>query len=193
MAMETLMQILQWAVPSGGIGAAIAWIANRRAMQAKTAKSVHDTYKAMYEDVSTLLMETQKKYEETSKLTEELTTENQLTRRAVNRLSRAIEAIQLCPHRAACPVSGELSLDEDDSEADGGSLRGKRRGERGKRGAPKQHRGDKRDATADPDALSRHADVDGKPRPGGQSSEGNEGGIDAPESDADGSRRHHHP
>lgn len=24
------MQILQWAIPSGGIGAAIAWVANRK-------------------------------------------------------------------------------------------------------------------------------------------------------------------
>ena len=27
---DTIFQILQWAIPSGGIGAAIAWIANRR-------------------------------------------------------------------------------------------------------------------------------------------------------------------
>ena len=48
--MDTIMQILQWAIPSGGIGAAIAWVANRKANNAKQAKSVHDTYKAMYED-----------------------------------------------------------------------------------------------------------------------------------------------
>ena len=70
----------------------------------------------MYEDVSTLLVETQKKYEETTKITEKLVAENNLTRRAVNRLSRAIEAIQLCPHRAVCPVSSELQLDETDGE-----------------------------------------------------------------------------
>lgn len=113
---DTLLQILQWALPSGGIGAAIAWVANRKANAAKTAKTVHDTYKVMYEDISRLLEETQEKYAESTRLTEELTTESQRTRRALNRLSRAIEAIQLCPHRAACPVSGELSLDEDDGE-----------------------------------------------------------------------------
>jgi len=91
---------------SRGIGAAIAWVANRKATAAKTAKSVHDTYKVMYEDVSTLLVETQKKYEENTKITEQLVAENNLTRRAVNRLSRAIEAIQLCPHRAACGLEG---------------------------------------------------------------------------------------
>ena len=66
MADTVIMQILQWAIPSGGIGAAIAWVANRKVKEAETAKSVHDTYKVMYEDVSTLLVETQKKYEITS-------------------------------------------------------------------------------------------------------------------------------
>ena len=81
---ETIFQILQWAIPSGGIGAAIAWIANRRLRTVEEKKKM-----------------------------EELRGENDKTRRALNRLSRAIEAIQLCPHRAACPVSGELSLSED--------------------------------------------------------------------------------
>ena len=123
---DTLLQIIQWAIPSGGIGAAIAWLANRKVKSAETAKSVHDTYKMMYEDVSALLMETQKKYEETTKITEKLVAENNLTRRAVNRLSRAIEAIQLCPHRAACPVSSELSLSEDGSDAKPSRHRGVR-------------------------------------------------------------------
>lgn len=118
--MDTLMQILQWAIPSGGIGAAIAWVANRKANNARQAKSVHDTYKVMYEDISRLLVETQVKYDESTKLTEKLVTENNLTRRALNRLSRAIEAIQLCPHAGTCPVSSELSLSEDgDGNADG--------------------------------------------------------------------------
>ena len=63
---ETILQILQWAIPSGGIGAAIAWIANRKAASAKTAKAVHDTYKTMYEDISQLLVENQKKNEKQS-------------------------------------------------------------------------------------------------------------------------------
>lgn len=118
--MDTLMQILQWAIPSGGIGAAIAWVANRKANNAKQAKSVHDTYKLMYEDISRLLVETQEKYDESTKLTEKLVSENNLTRRALNRLSRAIEAIQLCPHAGTCPVSSELSLSEDgDGDTDG--------------------------------------------------------------------------
>ena len=144
---DTIFQILQWAIPSGGIGAAIAWIAEKKTRDAKTAKEVHDTYKAMYEDISALLVETQKKYEETKEQIETLGTENSRTRRALNRLSRAIEAIQICPHRANCPVSGELSLDED---ADTGKqVRAKHRTTR-QRGGEHQH-------TAD--ATSEGADV----------------------------------
>ena len=31
------MQIIQWAIPSGGIGAAIAWVANRKVKKALTS------------------------------------------------------------------------------------------------------------------------------------------------------------
>ena len=44
---------------------------------------------------------------------ENLRTDGDKMRRALNRLSRAIEAIQICPHRTTCPVSVELSLDQD--------------------------------------------------------------------------------
>lgn len=148
---DTIFQILQWAIPSGGIGAAIAWIAEKKTRDAKTAKEVHDTYKAMYEDISALLVETQKKYEETKEQIETLGTENSRTRRALNRLSRAIEAIQICPHRANCPVSGELSLDE---EADTGKqVRAKHRTTR--------QRGGEHQYTAD--ATSEGADVGCEP------------------------------
>lgn len=42
---DFLLQFIQWAIPSGGIGAAIVWFANRKANNAKNAKVVHDTYK----------------------------------------------------------------------------------------------------------------------------------------------------
>lgn len=154
---DTIFQILQWAIPSGGIGAAIAWIAEKKTRDAKTAKEVHDTYKAMYEDISALLVETQKKYEETKEQIETLGTENSRTRRALNRLSRAIEAIQICPHRANCPVSGELSLDE---EADTGKqVRAKHRTTR-QRGSEHQHTADATregsNVGSEPNAQSGH-------------------------------------
>lgn len=113
---DTLMQIIQWAIPSGGIGAAIAYLTGRKARAAATAKSVHDTYKLMYEDVSRELLATQQKIDENAKQTEALGEEYKRTRYALNRLTRAIQAIQRCPHSGSCPVSGELSLDTDTAD-----------------------------------------------------------------------------
>ena len=129
---ETIFQILQWALPAGSIGAAIAWIANRRLRTVEEKKKVEDTYKQMYDMVSAELVGLHKQNRINYEKMEELRGENDKTRRALNRLSRAIEAIQLCPHRAACPVSGELSLSED---GDKGKLRRTRQRSEGSRTA----------------------------------------------------------
>ena len=124
---ETIFQILQWAIPSGGIGVAIAWIANRRLRTVEEKKKVEDTYKQMYDMVSAELVGLHKQNRINYEKMEELRGENDKTRRALNRLSRAIEAIQLCPHRVNCPVSSELSLSEDSDK--GKPHRGKSRTE----------------------------------------------------------------
>lgn len=129
---DIILNILQWAILPGGIGTAIAWIANRKVKEAEQAKRIHDTFKEMYDDVSKELLAKQKELndaaEDNAKAIEELNKENARTRYALNRLTRAIEAIQLCPHRASCPVSGELRHDEDDQEgAEPGAKRTKRR------------------------------------------------------------------
>lgn len=153
MTMDSILQILQWAIPSGGIGAAIAWVANRRLRAVEEKKKVEDTYKQMYDMVSEELISLQRQNKENYEKIEEFRNENDKTRRALNRLSRAIEAIQLCPHRAACPVSGELSLDE---EAD-----------RGKHGADKrihgkgQHRADDKNG-AEGEHPCGHGAADGQ-------------------------------
>lgn len=133
---ETIFQILQWAIPSGGIGAAIAWIANRRLRTVEEKKKVEDTYKQMYDMVSAELVGLHKQNRINYEKMEELRGENDKTRRALNRLSRAIEAIQLCPHRAACPVSGELSLSED---SDKGKPHRTRQRSEGSRTADEHH------------------------------------------------------
>lgn len=134
---ETIFQILQWAIPAGSIGAAIAWIANRRLRTVEEKKKVEDTYKQMYDMVSTELVGLHKQNRINYEKMEELRGENDKTHRALNRLSRAIEAIQLCPHRVNCPVSSELSLSEDGDK--GKSHRGKSRTE-GNDTADGQHR-----------------------------------------------------
>lgn len=149
---DTILQILQWAIPSGGIGVAIAWIANRRIRTVEEKKKVEDTYKQMYDMVSKELVGLQQQNQANYEKIEELQNENGKTRRALLRLSRAIEAIQLCPHRAACPVSSELSLVE---EADTGKPR------RAKHGRGGRQRGD--ELQRDTDSASEGADVISKP------------------------------
>lgn len=161
---DIIMNILQWAIPSGGIGAAIAWIANRKVKAAEQAKQVHDTYKSMYEDVSRELLNLQRKVDESTRenasAIEELNRENTRTRNALNRLSRAIEAIQLCPHRATCPVSGELQNGEEGTGRDDepGSNRAKTRQQRkpktGKRDADGGKPGDHGDVGVGVDAAA---------------------------------------
>lgn len=134
---DIILNILQWAIPSGGIGAAIAWIANRKVKEAEQAKRIHDTFKEMYGDVSKELLAKQKELndaaEDNAKAIEELNKENARTRYALNRLTRAIEAIQLCPHRASCPVSGELQNQEGDGDPDAADATGKQRKSRQQR------------------------------------------------------------
>ena len=78
----------------------------------------------------------------------ELNRENARTRHALNRLTRAIEAIQLCPHRASCPVSGELQNQEDSADADEADATGKQR-------KPRQQRKPRHDADDEPDEGKR--------------------------------------
>lgn len=160
---DIIMNILQWAIPSGGIGAAIAWIANRKVKNAEADKRVHDIYKQMYEDLGQEQIKIQKKLDESAeknaKAIEELNKENARIRKLLNRLSRAIEAIQLCPHRASCPVSGELRHDEDDQDGTGsGAKRTKRRQYKAKSepdGKPSEDNGD-----VDPADSERHGPVE---------------------------------
>lgn len=161
---DFIMNALQWAIPSGGIGAAIAWIANRKVKAAEQAKQVHDTYKSMYEDVSRELLNLQRKVDESTRenasAIEELNRENTRTRNALNRLSRAIEAIQLCPHRATCPVSGELQNGEegtgrdDEPGSDRAKPRQQRKPKKGKRDADGGKSGDHGDVGAGVDAAA---------------------------------------
>ncbi len=159
---DTIMQILTWAIPSGGIGAAIAWVANRKVKQAEGAKQIHDTYKTMYQDISREWVETQEKLEksakENAKAIEDLNRENAKTRYALNRLSRAIEAIQLCPHRATCPVSGELQNGEEGADGADGADGGKRKARQQRKREPP-----KRDASGADAGRGMDASVDDTP------------------------------
>ena len=56
---DSLITLLQWLLPTGSVGAVIVWLTSKTLRQARTAKEVHDTYKAMYEDVQGTLINLQ--------------------------------------------------------------------------------------------------------------------------------------
>ena len=174
MMADTILQYLMWAIPTGGIGYAIAWIAGRKSRRTKEIKELHDTYKVMYEDVSKALLENQKKYNETNdkiarlqEVAMDLNTENGRLHKAVNRLNRAIEAIQRCPYSAECPVLDELP----DGEADCARNRYDRNGRQGRQSADKD--GDRKGKTTG-DGTGVKCDSDSA---GGQSGGSSAGGT----------------
>lgn len=91
--METILQILQWAVP-GGIGGAVMWLLSREVRSAHTAKEVHDTYKDMYSDVSQSLTSMRE--------------ENEKLYNAILRLENAVRRANTCRYWDTCPIRSEL-------------------------------------------------------------------------------------
>ena len=100
---DTLLTILQWLIPAGGLGTVIAWLFSCRIRRAKADKDIHDTYKSMYEDVQLTL--------------KEIRDENSKLHKAVSRLERAILRASLCRYYDDCPVRHELCEPEDDAKS----------------------------------------------------------------------------
>lgn len=117
--MAEILQILQWAIPSGGIGAAIAWLVHRKVLTARDAKTIHDTYKKMYEDVSEHLTKINEKYEKLQDEINRLRETNDELERQVKALKRAMQTIRRCRYYDQCPVRDELR-DGKKVDADGG-------------------------------------------------------------------------
>lgn len=97
---ETIASILQWLLPSGGMGAVMIWITSRKLRTIRVAKEEHDTYKQMYEDVSNTLLEFRSDYERLQK--------------SINKLERAISKAHGCHYRDICPIlRSELQHDKE--------------------------------------------------------------------------------
>lgn len=161
-----MFDILQWALPSGALGSVLTWLFGRSLRRTRDAKEIHDTYKQMYEDVSSSLVTLQQKNEEINGKLEDLTAEHLRTRRALNRLSRAIESIESCDYRNICPVRSELQISED-SDGDVpavGSVRqpSVKRGQRRER--PERERNSKQGNVPDPVNGGRRSLASAPPR-----------------------------
>ncbi len=115
MGWDVLIQLLGWAIP-GGLGASVTWLLSRRQRQTREAKEVHDTYRAMYDDVSATLSSIQTRNNELNDTLDKIRQENSSLRRAVNALSKAIKAVNTCRHYDDCPVRRELPLITDCGE-----------------------------------------------------------------------------
>lgn len=109
MGWDVLIQLLSWAVP-GGLGASVTWLLSRRQRRTREAKEVHDTYRAMYDDVSATLSSIQERNNELNETLDKIRQENSGLRRAVNALTKAIETVNTCRHYDDCPVRRELPL-----------------------------------------------------------------------------------
>ncbi len=107
--MATILQILIWVLPSGGIGAAISWICNRDARTARTARETENIFKQLYEQEGQTLLQMQKRNEELSSKLDELMREIPDLRRAVNRLQRAVQSAKRCKHYDDCPIKNEMT------------------------------------------------------------------------------------
>lgn len=106
---DTLINILQWLIPSGGLGAVIVWLTNKTLRNVRTAKEVHDTYKALYDDLRQTLIQLQD--------------ENKKLYKVVSRLERAVSKAPRCRYYDTCPIRDEL---RDNPEISGKPKGGKR-------------------------------------------------------------------
>jgi len=91
---DTLLSLLQWLIPSGGLGAVVLWLTNKTLRQVRTAKEMHDTYKVMYEDTKQTLVDIQYEKKELHKV--------------ISRLERAINRCFSCRYYDSCPAINEL-------------------------------------------------------------------------------------
>lgn len=94
MTPDTLLQIIQWLIPIGGLGSVMAWVVKRDTRKDRAIKEKNDIYKEMYDNLSGTLMDLQN--------------ENKKLYRAIARLERAVTRAVTCRHYGDCPMRIEL-------------------------------------------------------------------------------------
>lgn len=94
MTTDTILQIIQWLIPIGGLGSVMAWVVKRDTRKDRAIKEKNDIYKEMYDNLSGTLMDLQN--------------ENKKLYRAIARLERAVTRATTCRHYGDCPMRIEL-------------------------------------------------------------------------------------
>lgn len=92
---ETISNLLQWLIPSGSLATVLVWLTSKTLRTLRETKEIHDTYKAMYEDVKVTLIA--------------ISNEKKDLYAIVVRLERAVSKAPNCRYfDNACPVGREL-------------------------------------------------------------------------------------
>lgn len=133
---ESILQLLQWLVPTGGVGMLLGWITSTRLRQARTAKEVHDTYKEMYEGLYNQVID--------------IANDNSEMRQMLARLERAITKGTTCRIWSQCPIRHELQRTQDEPDLRQ-LLRYPQRAHRGTASPRDPPRGDDDPTAPDPD------------------------------------------
>jgi hypothetical protein len=100
--MEWLSNILEWLIPSGALGTIAIWLTSKTVRAVRTTKEVHDTYKDMYDDIRSTLIDLQN--------------ENEKLYRAVARLERVLARAYTCRYYGTCPMRDELQRQKADTK-----------------------------------------------------------------------------
>ena len=122
MNMETIMQILQWLVPSGIAGSLWAWLRHRENSKVIAAKERNDAYKEMYANLSKMRSSMKMKTngqlivfsgpsgsgKDTILKSLLAQNENIKLNKAVRELNRTIRKASTCRHYNDCPIRIEL-------------------------------------------------------------------------------------
>lgn len=91
--LDHILQILQWAAPTG-LGAALVWLLSREVRQAQNTEKVHQAYKRMYEDVSDTLTQLRQDYDKIYTI--------------CTRMEHALTRASVCRYWPQCPIRDEL-------------------------------------------------------------------------------------
>jgi hypothetical protein len=119
--MDLFSDILQWLLPTGGLGSIFAWLGSKILRRLQETKEVHDTYKTLYEDISETLKSLQN---EVDGLHKEL-----------GRFRRSVSKMYGCRYYPDCPVQRELQNSEKNRDRSKGK---KPNGQSGDRDAESQ-------------------------------------------------------
>jgi len=88
--MDKVVELLMYCLPSGVFASIATWLVNRKLYHTRTRKEVHDTYKAMYEDLSNTIINQQQQ-------TNEL-------RRTLSKLQQILVSATACKYYSRCPM-----------------------------------------------------------------------------------------